>query len=339
MSPRKKRVRKPALVSSAPAEVDHLTYFAFAAQEEVKPESQRATPIALMPLPDVLGGRYQLERLLGVGGMASVYRARDLLREQFGDPDPYVAIKVLNDDFAEYTDASTLLYSEFALTMRLHHPHVVRLHSFEVDTACQRAFITLELMRGMTLDQLLCERPLGLGQAEFRDTALPLLEALSYSHEHGVLHGDIKPSNVMLSEDGLRLFDFGLGVACVGPATGLPKLARERLFAWTPRYAALELLEGASLSPATDLYAAACVLYELLSGHHPYRRLDARQAQSQQLQRQLKPPALLPAYSWRALRTALALVESERRINTHELLEAFRSTASGGLSRWLKWRT
>src|SRR3546814_9123716 len=64
--------------------------------------------------------------LLGVGGMGAVYRARDLLREQFGDPEPYVALKTLSEDFAEYPDASALLYSEYALTTRLSHRHVDR---------------------------------------------------------------------------------------------------------------------------------------------------------------------------------------------------------------------
>ena len=91
-------------------------------------------------LPGILCGRYQIERLLGVGGMGAVYRARDLLREQFGEPQPWVALKTLSEDFAEYPDASALLYSEFALTRRLRHDNVLRPHTFEVDTDCQRAF-------------------------------------------------------------------------------------------------------------------------------------------------------------------------------------------------------
>ncbi|MBF4211858.1 serine/threonine protein kinase, partial [Pseudomonas donghuensis] len=92
------------------------------------------------------------------------------------------------------------------------------------DTDCQRAFITMELMRGLTLDKLLCERPLGLPWKELRDIALPLLDALAYAHARGVLHGDMKPSNVMLSEEGVRLFDFGLGQAQEGILPGLPHL-------------------------------------------------------------------------------------------------------------------
>ncbi len=131
-----------------------------------------------------------------------------------------------------------MLYSEFALTRRLRHNNVLRPHTFEVDTDCQRAFITMELMRGLTLDKLLCERPLGLPWKELRDIALPLLDALAYAHARGVLHGDMKPSNVMLSEEGVRLFDFGLGQAEEGILPGLPHLSRNRFNAWTPGYAA-----------------------------------------------------------------------------------------------------
>lgn len=100
-------------------------------------------------LPTVLNGRYRLERLLGIGGMGSVHRARDLLWEQFGEPSPWVAVKLLNEEFATIPDASALLYSEYALAVRLRHPAIVRLHAFEVDTACRRAFITQELLKGL----------------------------------------------------------------------------------------------------------------------------------------------------------------------------------------------
>jgi len=200
---------------------NNLTYFAFAKPNQASP-ALAPTRASVGELPDVLAGRYRIERLLGAGGMGAVYRARDLLNEQFGDPDPYIALKILSEEFAESPDASALLYSEFALTRRLRHDNVLRFHTFEVDTDCQRAFITMELMRGLTLDKLLCERPQGMPWKELRDIALPLLDALAYAHARGVLHGDMKPSNVMLSEEGVRLFDFGLGQANAIMARGMP---------------------------------------------------------------------------------------------------------------------
>lgn len=286
------------------------------------------TKASIGALPDVLAGRYHLERLLGAGGMGAVYRARDLLHEQFGDPDPYIALKILSEEFAESPDASALLYSEFALTRRLRHDNVVRAHTFEVDTDCQRAFITMEYMRGLTLDKLLCERPLGLPWQELRDIVLPLLDTLAYAHRRGVLHGDLKPSNVMLSEDGLRLFDFGLGQAEEGTLPGLPHLSRERFNAWTPGYAAPELLEGQPLSASADVYGVACVIYELAGGKHPFRRLPSTQARDEHLERELRAPANLPQHGWHALRTALSFNPAERTITAQQLRDALGATSS-----------
>lgn len=304
-----------------------LTYFAFAKAQDARPEGARARA-SVGEMPEVLAGRYRIERLLGAGGMGRVYRARDLLSEQFGDPDPYIALKILSEEFAESPDASALLYSEFALTRHLRHDNVLRLHTFDVDTDCRRAFITMELMRGLTLDKLLCERPLGIPWRELRTLTLPLLDALVHAHARGILHGDIKPSNVMVSEAGVRLFDFGLGQAQEGVLPGLPHLSRERFNAWTPGYAAPELLESQSLSASADVYGVACVIYELAGGKPPFRRLPSTEARDANLDRELHAPRHLPKHCWPALRTALALDVNQRAITAQQLRDAVGATSS-----------
>lgn len=304
-----------------------LTYFAFAKSHQAKP-ALAPTKASTGALPEVLAGRYRIERLLGAGGMGAVYRARDLLSEQFGDPAPYVALKILNEEFTESPDANALLYGEFALMRRLRHNNVLRLYSFDVDPECQRAFITMELLRGLSLDKLLCERPLGLPWKELRDIALPLLDALAYAHARGVLHGDMKPSNVMLSDDGVRLFDFGLGLAEDGILPGLPHLSRDRFNAWTPGYAAPELLDGQPLSASADVYGVACLLYELAGGKHPFRRLPSTEARDGHLDRELCAPRNLPKHCWPALRTALALEATDRTITSAQLLEVMSANPS-----------
>lgn len=305
----------------------NLTYFAFAKAYNVE-AALAPTRASIGELPDVLAGRYRIERLLGAGGMGAVYRARDLLSEQFGDPAPYVALKVLSEEFAESPDASALLYNEFALTRHLRHDNVLRLYTFEVDADCQRAFVTMELMRGLTLDSLLCERPLGLPWEALRDIVRPLLDALAYSHARGVLHGDMKPSNVMLGEEGVRLFDFGLGQAQKGILPGLPHLSRERFNGWTPGYAAPELLEGQALSASADVYGVACVIYELAQGKHPFRRVPSNQARNQHLERDLQAPRNIPKHCWPALRTALAFDVADRTITARQLRDVFAVTSS-----------
>lgn len=314
---------------------DNHTYFAFAQSLErprLAPKGQKQrrkkfrTRNKTLTEPaadtDLIAGRYRLERLLGAGGMGLVYRARDLLLEQHGDPEPYIALKMLSEELSKAPDANALLYGEFALTRRLNHPNVVRVFSFDLVPETRRAFMTLEWMPGLTLDHLLCERPCGLSEPELQGVALPLLDALAHSHGRGVLHGDLKPGNVMMGEEGVRLFDFGLGQTMQGILPGLPHLNRSRFDAWTPAYAAAELLEGSPLTPSSDLYAVACVLYELASGVHPYRRLPADQALTQQLHRPLQKPDVLPKHSWIALHEALALDSGRRRISVAELREA-----------------
>lgn len=266
--------------------------------------------------PNLLAGRYQLERILGTGGMGVVHRARDLLHEAFGEPDAVVALKLLGGSLSASPDAHVLLYSEFALTRSVQHANVVRVFSFDVDTDHQLAFFTMELMHGMTLDRLLMECPEGLPWQELQPLALQLLDALACTHRQGVLHGDVKPANIMLGEQGLRLFDFGLGHAEAQRAAGLPGLSRSRLNAWTPAYAAPELMAGGTLSVRADLYGAACVLYELAQGRRPGAR---------QLNQPLPRPHRLPRHCWSALCSALAVDPDRRNVGVAELREALNS--------------
>nr|WP_239482326.1 serine/threonine-protein kinase [Pseudomonas insulae] len=294
--------------------------FANTGHDAAKPRANES----IRALPELLCGRYRIDRLLGLGGMGAVYQARDLLREQFGEPEPYVALKVLNEELLAYPDANRLLHREFALLSRLRHQHVVRPLGFEIDPSSERGFLTLELLKGHTLDQLLDEHPEGLPWPALQEVALPLLDALQHAHAQGVLHGDIKPSNVMCSEHGICLFDFGLGSA----SSKLRRVCGKPLAAWTPRYAAPELFEGASLGCTADIYAVSCLLYQLSRGWLPYRQLNAKQARAMQLQPDVPPG--LPRAVWRALRSGLAF-EQEKRCSLGELLGTFAAKPRG---RW-----
>ncbi|MBI6602997.1 MULTISPECIES: serine/threonine-protein kinase [Pseudomonas] len=262
---------------------------------------------------DVLAGRYQLERVLGSGGMGVVYRARDLLHEAFGDANAWVALKLLGEPLAQSPDGHVLLYSEFALTRSLRHEHVVRMFAFDVDTVREVAFFTMELLQGVTLDRLLLECPEGLPWSELQPLALQLLDALSYAHRQGVLHGDVKPANILLGDEGVRLFDFGLGHGKAQEAAGLPGLSRSRLNAWTPAYAAPELMAGGELSALADLYGAACVVYELAQG---------RRSAPRQPDQPLPRPRGLPRRCWPALRSALHWTPEQRKVTVAQLREA-----------------
>ena len=256
----------------------------------------------------LLVGRYHLEHVLGRGGMGVVYRARDLLHEQLGEPCSNMALKVLDESLSRCPDAHVLLYSEFALARSLRHERVVRVFSFEVDTHSQIAFFTMELLHGVTLDRLLLECPYGLPWRELQPIALQLLDALVYTHQKSVVHGDVKPANVMVGDGGVRLFDFGLGHAQA--TVDLPTVNRSRLNAWTPAYAAPELLAGGVLTSAADLYSVACILYELAHGKRVGERSSTRR---------LTRPVQLPRHCWPALHLALATDPDQRTITVAEL--------------------
>ncbi|SHM51326.1 serine/threonine-protein kinase Stk1 [Pseudomonas asturiensis] len=284
-------------------------------------------------MPDVLSGRYSIERLLGTGGMGAVYQARDLLHEQLGEPEPAIAIKVLNDDLVKAPDAAALLYSEFALTRHLHHPHVIRPYAFEVDADSDRAFMTLELMRGMRLDQWLHRRPHGLPWDQCREVAIALLDALAHVHERGVVHGDVKPGNVMLTERGVRLFDFGLGRPVDGVLDGLPQLDRQRLKAWTPCYAAHEILEGGPPTSQADVYAAALVVYEMAAGRQGSSIVGSG---TRCAVAALEKPAGMPSGYWSSLRQALMSDGRDRPISARQLHRVFQAAPHSRLRQWFK---
>src|SRR5690606_2386116 len=207
------------------------------------------------------------------------------------------------------------------------------IYSFELDPGSERAFIVMEQLRGCTLDHLLLRYPQGLPWGEAREISLALLEALAYAHQQGVLHGDIKPGNLMLDDGSIRLFDFGLGRIAEDGKASVPALARSRFAAWTPRYAAPELIDGGALSVATDIYAVACVIYELCHGQHPYRRLSAKQAQGMNLT--LTAPTGMPAPVWKILKRGLAFGVAKRSDSLEPLLAAFR--ANPAFPRFGRW--
>ena len=129
------------------------------------------------------------------------------------------------------------------------------------------------------------------------------------------------------------MFDYGLGQPLEGVLKNLPRLSRNRFKAWTTRYAAPELLDGAEPSEASDVYALGCLLYEMASGRHPFRRLSAKQAKAMALDKELRRPPNL-AYGWPTLRAALAFDANKRTAHLTQLLDIFRRPAPSRLQRW-----
>jgi ELWxxDGT repeat protein len=203
-------------------------------------------------------GKYRLIQELGRGGMGVVYLAEDTRLER------QIALKVLHPFLSMDAEFVRRFTSEARAIAALAHKGIVRIHAFEeVDGS---HLIDMEYVEGGSLDRHLCDGPLspvlGLG------IALRVFEALAACHARGIIHRDVKPSNILLADDGrVLLSDFGLARSC---AVAAASTATSSSFIGTPKYAAPETWEKNSATPAGDVYSAGLVLLELLAGKTPY---------------------------------------------------------------------
>ena len=263
----------------------------------------------------LLKKRFLLEEVLGQGGMGTVYRAKDLRKGEAEDPNPYIAAKVLNQDFRDHPDAFVTLQQETAKSQTLAHPNIVTVHDFDRDG--DTLYMTMELLDGQPLDQLLREHPQGLAKTTALKLCEDLCAALMYAHKRHLIHADFKPGNVFVMNDGsAKVLDFGIARAASKDAQKHRFYAVD-LGALTPAYATIEMISDEPISFADDVYALACVTYEMLTGHHPYNRLSASDAHQQNLKP--KRPGKLNNAQWRALSHALALQKNQRTASVAQL--------------------
>ncbi|PUA28891.1 MAG: hypothetical protein B0W54_10800 [Cellvibrio sp. 79] len=257
----------------------------------------------------LLKRRFLLEDVLGHGGMGTVYRAKDLRKVEAEDPNPYIATKVLNQDFKDHPDAFVTLQQETAKSQILAHPNIVTVHDFDRDG--DTLFMTMELLEGQPLDQLIkAARNQGLPKEQVWKITRDLCAALAYAHQRQFIHADFKPGNIFVSDEGAaKVLDFGIARAANREAQK-HKFDAGQLGALTPAYATIEMVKDEPISFADDVYALACVVYEMLAGRHPYNNRSALQAYEQKMQP--KRLDVLTAREWKALSHGLALVKSER---------------------------
>lgn len=272
---------------------------------------------------DMLANRFVIEAKLGSGGMGSVFKARDLRREEAQDRHPFVAVKTLNVDLLQREDSVKILQREARKAQSLSHPNIVRVFDFDRDG--QVLFVTMELLEGSSLEAMI--RANGLAGTP-PQKALPILEqmasALEFAHAEGIVHSDLKPANVFILNNGrVKVIDFGIARAV--PKPGLLTVDRttfdiQALGALTPAYASPEMIEGLDPDPRDDVFGFACIAYELLTGTHPFGRTPALAARASNLRP--RKPAQLSASQWRALQGGLELERSKRVANPARLLAA-----------------
>ncbi len=300
---------------SETAQADNVAPFArtiaAAPAAAAQPEFER-----IKGLGDVLNGRFVLEERVGAGGMSTVYKALDRRKLEADDRNPYVAVKVLNMEFRSHPQSLIALQREAKKSQSLAHPNIVRVYDFDRDGST--VYMTMEYLAGKSLAQIL-RAPGFRGMPQ--DQAVAVLEqiadALKFAHDNGIVHADFKPANVILTDSGqVKVIDFGIARAFQRPDQVDMEATRfdpGSLGALTPTYASPEMLEHQEVDPRDDVYALGCIAYEMLTGRHPFGRMQATEARDGGLQPERRKG--LTRTQWKAIRSALAF-EREKRTPT-----------------------
>jgi formylglycine-generating enzyme required for sulfatase activity len=283
---------------------------------------------------DVLQGRFSLVALVGQGGMGRVFKAIDLRRVEAGAADPYIAIKILTEPFSEFFGSITALQLEAHKLESLAHPNIVRV--IDCDRDGQTVFMTMEDLAGESLQKKLrLAGPDGIDRAAAESMVIAVGNALQFAHDHHIVHGDLKPGNIIVTEQQVvKVIDFGMArfVARPGAARGEaePRAAATPK-AVTPHYASPETIAGSDPKASDDVYALACIAYEVLTGKHAFGRRSDPEARAEPPPR---PPGLA-AHQYRAVTHALAFNPRERTQTAQQFLAEF--TAAHRVSRLKRW--
>jgi serine/threonine-protein kinase len=223
-------------------------------------------------------GRYRILRKLGAGGMANVYLAED---EELGRR---VAIKILNDRYANDELFIERFRREAKSAAGLSHPNIVSI--YDRGQAEGTYYIAMEVIEGRSLKELILTRgPLPIAQAIA--FTLEILDALRFAHRHGIIHRDVKPHNILIGGERLKVTDFGIARA------GASQMTEAGSIMGTAQYLSPEQARGAPVTASSDLYSVGIVLYEMLTGKVPFSGDSAIEIAMKHLNELPKPPSKL----------------------------------------------
>jgi hypothetical protein len=282
----------------------------------------------------VLNDHYELIEELGRGGMGVVYKALDRRAAELHDKHCYVAVKVLSEDFKRHPLAVRSLQRETRKAQRLAHPNILTVFCFDRDGGT--AFMVMELLLGHSLDQLIRkDGKQGLPLQRVSQIVKSLGSALSHAHAQGIIHSDFKPSNAFLTDEGVvKVLDFGIARAAPSAGWGDYTLFDAgQLGAVCPAYATLEMLNGEQPDVRDDVFALAAVTYELLTGRHPFNRIDAQKAREAGLEP--LPVRGISRTQWQALKRGLAFERKARTPSIDEFVAPFIARRARGASGWV----
>src|SRR5690348_8934441 len=256
-------------------------------------------------------GKFELHQLIGEGAMGTVWRAYDSVLHR------YVALKLLARA-GRTPEARDRFLREARAAAALQHPSIVTI--YDLGESDEQLYIAMELVDGHDLSSLIAlHEPLALERK--LDVVIEVLQGLSYAHERGIIHRDIKPSNIRLASDGaVKIMDFGIARLQSADATGSGAIIG------TPTYMAPEQITNGAITPATDIFAVGCLLYELLAYHKPFEGETVHGVLYQVLTTDPKPLRYLapsiPAALERVVAKALNKVPEERYETARQMQSA-----------------
>jgi serine/threonine-protein kinase len=247
-------------------------------------------------------GKYELHTLIGEGAMGIVWKAYDTVLRR------YVALKLLSNHFGKTKEMQERFLREARAAGAIQHPNIVTV--YDLGDAEGQLFIAMELVEGRDLSDIITLRePMALERK--LDLVIELLDGLHFAHQRGIIHRDVKPSNVRIVPDGrVKIMDFGIARLQSADASGSGAIVG------TPTYMAPEQITNGAITPATDVFAVGCTLYELLSFHKPFEGESVHGVLYQVLTTEPKPlrtvAPSIPAALERVVAKAMNKVPHER---------------------------
>ncbi len=272
---------------------------------------------------DVIAGRYELGERLGYGGMSTVQVAVDRRLER------QVAVKLLAEHLADDSQFISRFRREALSAARLVHPNIVQVFDFGLDEVSGRHYIVMEYIQGRSGAEILREET-RLGVSDTLELVDGACRGLVHAHRMGVIHRDVKPGNILRSDDGaVKLADFGIAKA-VG---GTSQLTQAGSVLGTAAYLAPEQASGTEVGPAADMYGLGVVTYQLLAGRLPYEagsltELALLQQREYPIRLDEISPEVPPALAL-AVEKALSLEPAQRYASAEEMRRALHDGARG----------
>ncbi|BCG65728.1 MAG: non-specific serine/threonine protein kinase [Methyloprofundus sp.] len=232
----------------------------------------------------IIRDTYCLEAKVGKGGMGEVWKALDLIQDAGDAKDKFVAIKLINQEIKSHPDALKALVREFARYKKLIHTNIVK--AYELNHDHNDIFIAMEYLEGAELKAFIKQHPNGIPLKQAQPIIKSMCDALEYAHTEGIIHLDFKPGNVFYNPKThiCKVIDFGIARLSDPEERDKTRFDPGSLGAITTAYASCDMHLQADPCPKDDVYSLACVIYELLSGHHPFNRTDALIAERKKMQ-------------------------------------------------------